>query len=131
MTRKNNVVCLCPLEGVVDLIAKKWSLLIINELGNHRKCRFNELIRELSPITPKMLSYLLKELHSKGLVKRKSYNEKPPRVEYSLTKEGKELRKAILPLLKWALKREGTVVAKCSCSLIEKGMLIVSRAKIS
>jgi DNA-binding HxlR family transcriptional regulator len=117
----DNVICLCPIEGIIDLIAKKWSLLIINELGNHGSLRFNELMRELRPITPKMLSDLLKELTKEGLVKRKTYNTIPPKVEYSLTEKGKELRKAIIPLIQWAFNYEGAVLAHCSCSLIEKG----------
>jgi len=49
----------------------------------------------------------LKKLEAEDLVKRESFNEIPPRVEYALTKDGKELRKAILPLLKWAVNRNG------------------------
>jgi DNA-binding HxlR family transcriptional regulator len=121
---EDKVICLCPIEGIIDLIAKKWSLLIINELGNHGSLRFNELLRELRPITPKMLSDLLKELTKEGLVKRKIYNTIPPKVKYSLTEKGKELRKAIIPLIQWAFNYEDGIVAHCSCSLIEKGKLV-------
>jgi hypothetical protein len=41
-----------------------------------------------------------------------------------LTKDGDELRQAIIPVLKWALSKKGTVVAHCSCSMIEKGKKI-------
>ncbi|MEM2923670.1 MAG: helix-turn-helix domain-containing protein [Candidatus Nitrosocaldus sp.] len=116
----SNVVCLCPLEGIIDIISKKWSLLIINEIGNHGKLRFNDLMRELKPISPKTLADLLKELHNAGLIDRHVYNEIPPRVEYTLTNEGKSLREAIIPLLRWAIEKEGTVVAHCSCTLINK-----------
>lgn len=116
----SNVICLCPLEGVIDIISKKWSLLIINEIGNHGKIRFNQLMEELGPISPKTLADTLKELQSAGFVYRYVFNEIPPRVEYMLTKEGNELRRAIIPLLKWAITREGTVVAHCSCTLIKK-----------
>jgi|GEM_PF-208900 len=115
----NNVICLCPLEGVIDIISKKWSLLIINEIGNHGRIRFNRLMEELKPISPKTLGDTLKELQRAGLVDRHVFNEIPPRVEYVLTKEGKELRNAIIPLLKWAIAKEGTVVAHCSCTLIK------------
>lgn len=115
----SNVICLCPLEGVIDVISKKWSLLIINEIGNHGKIRFNQLMEELKPISPKTLADTLKELQRAGLVDRYVFNEIPPRVEYTLTKEGIELRRAIIPLLKWSITREGTVVAHCSCTLIK------------
>ena len=50
---------------------------------------------------------------------RQAFNEIPPRVEYSLTKRGKELRIAIIPLLKWATKK-GNFKMHCNCSLLKK-----------
>lgn len=35
MARPGRAICLCPLEGVIDIISKKWALLIVNEIGNH------------------------------------------------------------------------------------------------
>lgn len=58
----SRVICLCPLEGVIDVITKKWSLLIINEIGNHRRIRYNDLMNELQHISPKTLADTLKEL---------------------------------------------------------------------
>jgi DNA-binding HxlR family transcriptional regulator len=48
----------------------------------------------------------------------------PSRVDYTLTKNGDELRQAILPILQWAISKKGTVLAHCSCSMIEKGKKI-------
>jgi DNA-binding HxlR family transcriptional regulator len=101
-------ICFCPLKGIIDVISKKWTLLIINALGNYGKLRFNSLMKELGDISPKTLSDTLKALQAEGLVKKESFNEIPPRVEYSLTEDGKELRKNIIPLLEWAAKREKT-----------------------
>ncbi|MFB5601069.1 MAG: winged helix-turn-helix transcriptional regulator, partial [Nitrososphaeraceae archaeon] len=95
-------------------------LLIINEIGNHVHIRYNDLMKELNKISPKTLSDTLKELVNYNLINRESFNEIPPRVEYSLTEKGKTLRKAIIPMLQWAISLKGTVVATCSCSMIEK-----------
>ncbi len=121
----NGVICLCPLDGVIDIISKKWALLIINEIGNHKRIRYNNLMKELQGITPKTLADILKELVKYGLVKREPFNEIPPRVDYTLTDDGEQLREAIIPILQWAISRKGTVVAHCSCSLIEKGKALV------
>jgi DNA-binding HxlR family transcriptional regulator len=121
---KNEAICLCPLEGVIDIISKKWALLIINEIGNHTRIRYNDLMKELGNISPKTLADTLKELNKYDLVRRESFNEIPPRVDYSLTNNGQELRRAIIPILQWAISRKGTVVAHCSCSMIEKGKTI-------
>jgi DNA-binding HxlR family transcriptional regulator len=127
MTKDSNgIICLCPLDGIIDAISKKWSLLIINEIGNHKRIRYNNLMKELQGITPKTLADILKELVKYGLVRREPFNEIPPRVDYTLTFDGEQLREAIIPILQWAISRKGTVVAHCSCSLIEKGKALVT-----
>jgi DNA-binding HxlR family transcriptional regulator len=105
MQNKNDVVCFCPLEGIIDVISKKWALLIINAIGNYSSLRFNKLMEELHGISPKTLADTLKQLQNEGLLKRESFAEIPPRVEYSLTKDGERLREAVIPLLKWAATR--------------------------
>ncbi|MGH9922271.1 MAG: winged helix-turn-helix transcriptional regulator [Nitrososphaerales archaeon] len=118
MNKDSNAICLCPLEGVIDTISKKWALLVINEIGNHKRIRYNELMQELKEISPKTLADTLKELQKSGLIERQAFNEIPPRVEYSLSKDGAELRRSIIPLLEWASARKGSVVAHCSCTAL-------------
>ena len=74
----------------------------------------------LSGISPKTLSDTLKELEMEGLIKRESFAEIPPRVEYTLTKDGVDLREAIIPLLKWTARRSNGN-HKCS-SFCEKSL---------
>ena len=114
MLDKGEHICFCPLEGVIDVISKKWALLVVNALGNRGRLRFNSLMEELNGISPKTLSDTLKELQVQGLIKRESFAEIPPRVEYSLTKDGTELRKSIIPLLKWAATRENVNKNRCT-----------------
>ena len=121
---ESKLICLCPLEGVIDIISKKWALLIINEIGNHVRIRYTELQKELGNVSPKTLADTLKGLLKENLINRETFNEIPPRVDYTLTKDGLKLREAIIPLLKWAITKKGTVVAHCSCSKIEKGKII-------
>ncbi len=94
-------ICLCPLKGVIDVIGKKWALLIVNVIGNHGSLRTKEIMQELK-ISPRTFSDTVKDLEMLGLIKRESFNEIPPRVEYYLTQKGKKLREAIIPLLEWA-----------------------------
>ena len=121
MTSKNqsNVVCLCPLDGIIETIGKKWGLLIVNEIGNHESLRYNDLLSELKGISPSTLASMLKELEKEEIILRQAFNEIPPRVEYSLTARGKELRVAIMPLIKWATKK-GNYKMHCSCTLLKK-----------
>ena len=83
-------------------LSRKWAMLVISTIGNHGSIRFNELMEHHNGLGPKTLADLLKDLQKEGLVARHSYNEIPPRVEYSLTDKGESLRRALLPLLDWA-----------------------------
>ncbi|MFA5330842.1 MAG: helix-turn-helix domain-containing protein [Methanoregula sp.] len=92
-------------------ISKKWAICIILSLGRNEKMRFCEIMGNCETISPKTLSDILKDLSKAGLILRESYHEIPPRVEYSLTDEGKELRKALIPLLHWARKHNRVIQA--------------------
>ena len=113
MQNKSEAVCYCPLEGVIDVISKKWALLIINAIGNYGSLRFNRLIEELHGISPKTLADTLKQLQNEQLLKRESFAEIPPHVEYSLTEDGQGLREAVVPILKWAATRQGSKRKRC------------------
>jgi len=97
-------VCYCPVKGVIDTVGKKYALALIGLIGNHKGIRFNEIMEHFEDISPKTLTERLKEMKSRGLVTRKSFAEIPPRVEYSLTEKGVQLRGAIKPLMEWASK---------------------------
>ncbi|MFA5254068.1 MAG: helix-turn-helix domain-containing protein [Methanoregula sp.] len=104
MDLESDHICLCCLRGIMPVISKKWAVCIILSLGRNGKMRFNEIMGNCETISPKTLSDVLKDLSKAGLILRESYHEIPPRVEYSLTDEGNELRVALVPLLNWAKK---------------------------
>jgi len=118
-SKESKHICLCPLEGVIDTISKKWALLIVNAIGNRERLRFNQMMSELEGISPTTLTDTLKELQREGLIRRESFAEIPPRVEYSLTEDGLALRKAIVPLLKWASERSNNGGKKCAADCRE------------
>jgi DNA-binding HxlR family transcriptional regulator len=106
MENHSDHICLCPLEGIINIIAKKWAILIISIIGHHEKIRFNDIMQRLDGISPRTLSDVLKDLQQANLISRESFAEIPPRVEYSLTDDGKQLCEAVLPLIRWAEKRD-------------------------
>lgn len=103
---KGNDVCLCPLEGVMETIAKRWALQIVAVLGNHTRIRFSAIMTTLDGISPKSLTDRLKDLEKAGLAKREAFAEIPPRVEYSLTRDGEDLWRALMPLMEWASSKQ-------------------------
>ena len=110
--RSNKGILFCPLQDVVDIISKKWALLVVNEIGNHKRIRFTILEEELRHVTPTVLSNTLNTLESNGLISRYVFKEIPPRVEYSLTDD------IIIYLMRWASSRDNAEIRKCSCNAL-------------
>lgn len=71
--------------------------------------RFNQLKRKLPNITHKMLSQQLKSLEENNLIVRKVYAEVPPKVEYSLTDQGKSLLPLLITLCEWATNHVASI----------------------
>ncbi len=102
---KTKILQACPIQGVIDVISKKWALLIVAVVGSFGRLRYNRIMQELKGISPKTLADTLRGLEESGIVRREAFNEIPPRVEYSLTEDGLRLREAVVPMLQWAVDR--------------------------
>lgn len=96
----------CPVEYTASLIANKWKIIILRELLTGTK-RYNELTRSVVGISAKVLTENLRELEKDGIINRKVYLEVPPRVEYSLTKKGEDLKDVIETMKVFGLKYKG------------------------
>ncbi|OEU88652.1 hypothetical protein DB35_17630 [Streptomyces abyssalis] len=96
----------CNTEVFLSIVGGKWKLLILMYLLQGTK-RFGELRRALSTITHRMLTRQLRELEDDGLIRRTSYPEVPPRVEYSLTATGQSLEPLIRQLDAWGHRYRG------------------------
>lgn len=103
--------CGCPVEITLRVIAGKWKPVILWHL-NERVWRFNELKREISGITQRMLTQQLRELERDGVVRRKVYSEVPPRVEYSITEFGKTLCPILKLMCKWGTEHERRIASR-------------------
>ncbi len=84
----------CPVEYTASMIANKWKILILRDLMEGTK-RYNELTRTVKGISAKVLTENLRELEKDGIIQRKVYPVVPPKVEYSMTKKGNELKPII------------------------------------
>lgn len=88
----------------IQSIGGKWKLEIL-WLLSRRTHRFNELRRAIPGVTQHMLTAQLRELESDGLVRRTVYPEIPPRVEYDVAEEAKQLRPVFEAVFTWAAAR--------------------------
>lgn len=88
---------ICPVDVAIEIIRGKWKGMILIYLMSGTR-RFNELKRLLPDISQRMLTNQLRELEADGIINRKVYAEVPPRVEYSLTETGYEVRSVLIEL---------------------------------
>ena len=97
----NNKEYSCAIELTLDIIGGKWKPIILWKLAQNGVLRFSELKRSMGVITQKMLTQQLRELEAYEMVHRKVYAEVPPKVEYSLTKQGKSVMPILDVMCKW------------------------------
>ena len=100
----------CPIRNVIEKFGDKWSLLVLYHLNERGTMRFNDLGRDMSDCSQKMLSQTLKRLEQIGLVARHVYPEVPPRVEYSITELGESLMPHVIGLMEWATQNFENIV---------------------
>ena len=92
----------CPLEYGLGIFGGKWNSRILCVLSAYETMRYSELKSEMINITDAVLASTLKSLLAEDLIERKSYNEIPPRVEYSLTERGKSVLPILYEICKWS-----------------------------
>ena len=90
----------CPIETTIMMLGCKWKILIIRELLTGTK-RFNELKKSVKGITQKVLTTKLRQMEELGIVERKIYQQKPPKVEYTLTDIGYTLAPVLDSMKSW------------------------------
>lgn len=101
----NGTFYYCPVDLTLSVIGGRWKGLVFWNLRDGAK-RYGEMKKILVGINDKMLSQVLKELESSGVVSRKVFEVVPPKVEYSLTKEGKKLLPVMKQMSEWGGKFE-------------------------
>lgn len=92
----------CPLEYGLKVFGGKWKSRIICVLAEMKTLRCSEIRKQMCNITDAVLEATLKEPIADEIVYRKSYDEIPPRVEYSLTTKGKSVVPILQSICKWS-----------------------------
>ena len=87
----------------IELIGSRWTGAILQTLLRGRT-RYAAIKVAVPDITDRMLSERLRSLEVEGLVLRAVVPETPVRVEYELTRKGRELQDALGEIAKWAEK---------------------------
>ena len=102
----------CPVDNTFKIIGKKFTFHIIRNMAMRNQTRFNEFLGTIENINPKTLSLRLKELEETELIERTVYDEIPIRIEYTLTKKGKDLQGIIDQMAAFSMKHYPKTVFK-------------------
>ena len=89
-------------NDLIDSVAGKWTMLILEVLTEQAPLRFSRLADKVTGISQKMLTQTVRRMERDGLVTRSVYPEVPPRVEYELTPLGLTLGGAFCGVWVWA-----------------------------
>ena len=102
----------CPVDNTFKIIGKKFTFHIVRNMAMRNQTRFNEFLGTIENINSKTLALRLKELEETKIIKRTVYDEVPPRVEYTLTKKGKDLQGIIDQMAAFSMKHYPKTIFK-------------------
>src|ERR1700727_2124003 len=92
----------CPLcHEAVELVGRRWTGAILRVLMDG-PLRFSEIAQSIPELSDRLLSERMKELEARGMVERTVIPGPPLRVQYELSKMGKELEPALTEIQSWA-----------------------------
>ena len=112
----------CQVFQVSDLIGKKWTIPLLQEINCQKEKGFNFFFKRMAKISPKILSQRLKDLEKSGLITKRKVNDSVKIItQYTISNKGIELLKIVDYLRRWNEKyngKEHCTTTKCvECEL--------------
>lgn len=92
----------CPLEYGLTVFGGKWKSRIICVLSEEGTLRYSLLRKSMTNITDAVLAATLKELIADNMIRRRQFDEIPPRVEYCLTEKGTSVVPILQSICRWS-----------------------------
>lgn len=80
----------CPIATSLGVLGRKWTLLILRDMAMMKLERFNQLLRSIPGLTPRVLSNRLRELEQEGLIERIEERRAPNFVRWGMTEKGRD-----------------------------------------
>jgi DNA-binding HxlR family transcriptional regulator len=100
----------CPIKTSLGVLGKKWTLLILRDIGFLRIVRFNRILESIPGLTPRVLSMRLRELEDEGFIERAGGKRDPAMVVWRLTEKGRDTRPILIQLTAFGSKWHADVV---------------------
>jgi DNA-binding HxlR family transcriptional regulator len=100
----------CPIKTSLGVLGKKWTIMIIRDIGFLKINRFNRLLESIHGLTPRVLSMRLKELEKEGFIECTEQKTSPMMVLWRLTEKGKDTLPILMQLTAFGSKWYSDVV---------------------
>ncbi len=100
----------CKAAPMLEWMGNKWALVVLLKVSENEPVRFNELFRTIPAISEKVLSQVLRQLYTDGILDRQLYPDVPPRVEYSVSDFGRTLLPLVQNLIDWGRENFDTII---------------------
>jgi len=85
----------CPMGGLLEVLARPWTMHILWALSTNGPTRFGVLRRQIEGISSRVLTERLRLLEQKGFIYRDYEASIPPSVTYGITKRMKDIQKVL------------------------------------
>ena len=100
----------CPIRTILGVLGRKWTILIIRDIGFLKINRFNRLLESIQGLTPRVLSMRLRELEKEGYIECFEEKKSPVMVRWRLTQKGKDTMPILMQLTAFGSKWYSDVV---------------------
>ncbi len=94
----------CPIKASMGVLGKKWTMLILRDIGFRKIDRFNRLLETILGLTPRVLSMRLKELEEDGIIECAENRNSPIVVRWTLTEKGRDTLPILMRLIAFGSK---------------------------
>jgi DNA-binding HxlR family transcriptional regulator len=85
----------CPIRESLGVLGRKWSLLVLRDIGFLKLDRFSRILKNNAGLTPRVLCMRLRDLEREELIERIVASHEKVDVRYRLTRKGED----VLPIL--------------------------------
>lgn len=101
----------CKAAPMLEWLGNKWALVVLVKISENEPMRFNELYRAIPSVSEKVLSQVLRQLTTDGIIRRELFPDVPPRTEYSVTDFGRTLLPHVESLINWGRDNFYTIMS--------------------
>jgi DNA-binding HxlR family transcriptional regulator len=92
------------------VLGKKWTILILRDIGFLKIVRFNRILESIPGLTPRVLSMRLKELEDEGFIECVTGKKPSIMVVWRLTEKGRDTLPILIQLTAFGSKWHADVV---------------------